>query len=201
MTWVSNTKRREGYYNKTSKDKPSELLIEALKYVNNVKAALDLGCGAGVEVKELAKRGYNTTAVDVNIEVRKYFSTEDLNNIELIVRPIEKFDFKKYDFIFAKNSLVFLSPSKFMTAIIKIKQSLNPDGVFAARLWGINDSDNNSGRNYKYTFVTTDRLKQLFKNYDFKILKDYEEDGMNAYGHMKHWHFIDMIVRKPIQEF
>lgn len=193
MTWLSNTKHRIGYYEKTSRDNPAELLIKALQYVSRGNA-LDIGCGSGAEVKELVKRGFITTAVDVNVEVRQYL--ENIENVKICIQPIETFSFEKYDLVFAKNSLVFLSQKNFANVIEKIKSSLNNEGIFASRLWGINDSENMTGKNLHYTFMSKDKLSELFKDFGLLLYAEYEEDGLNAYGKMKHWHYIDLIVKK-----
>lgn len=196
MTWVADKKRRIGYYEKTQSSKPTKLLGEALHFVKSFHEALDIGCGAGVEAKALAKKGFHTVALDVNADVKSYFTDDTHANIEVVISPIETFTLGKYDFVFAKNSLVFLSPKKFRTVIEAIKNSLRPNGVFAARLWGDRDSENISKRNYKHTFVTKEMLAQQFQGYTIVLYREREENGSSVYGHMKHWHLIDIVVQK-----
>jgi len=197
MVWIIDIKKRTKYYEETNTKAPSVFLIKALKFAKGNKA-IDLGCGSGVETREIAKKGFKVTAVDVNKDVKKYFSKEDLKNIKLKILPIENFRFVKCDFVFAKSSLVFLGPGKFYKVLENIKKSLNPGGIFAARLWGKKDSDNGSGKNHKCTFMSIDKLKNTFIGHTFLEIFEHEEDKCGADGRMKRWDFIDVIIQKPI---
>jgi len=197
MVWIRDIKKRTKYYEETNAKAPSAFLVKTLKFAKGNKA-IDLGCGSGVETREIAKNGFSIVAVDVNKDVKKYFSKEDLKNIKLKIQSIENFRFVKCDFVFAKSSLVFLSPGKFYKVLENIKKSLKPGGIFAARLWGKKDSDNRSGKNHKCTFVSMDKLKNTFLGYKFLEIVEHEEDKFGADGRMKHWDFIDVIIQKPI---
>jgi hypothetical protein len=59
---------------------------------------------------------FKTTAVDINPELKNYI--DNVVNIELVIQPIEIFFFRKCDFIFAKNLIVFLPPKKFQEIIV-----------------------------------------------------------------------------------
>lgn len=196
MVWLRNTSKRKKYYSETSLEPPSEILLKSLKFVKG-KTALDIGCGAGVDAKELARRNFKVEAVDINEDVNTYFDKKDLNNIKLTIKAIENFKFGNYDFVFAKSSLVFLCPKKFHLVIKQIKKSLNKNGVFAARLWGNKDSENKSGKNFEYTFLPPNEIYNIFDGYTILLFEQHEKDRIGADGKMKHWHFIDLIIRKP----
>ena len=195
MTWIRDLKKRIKYYDETSVKPPSLFLEQALRYANGT-TAIDLGCGSGSDTKEMARQGFKVIAVDINKEVANYFSKKDRDRIKLVIQPVEDFKFVRCDFIYAKSSLVFLSPKKFRKVAMEIKKSLKPGGVFAARLWGKKDSDNKSGKNYKYTFLGIEELKAIFDGYDFLAVNEHEEDKACADGRDKHWHFLDVIIKK-----
>lgn len=200
MYWLRDTKKRSQYYEETSIKTPSSFLLQSLKYAKGA-IAVDLGCGSGVDTKEISRNGFKVIAVDVNHEVTGYFNKEDLKQIELIIKPIEEFAIPNCDFIYAKSSLVFLSPKKFWKVMEEIKSALNPNGVFTARLWGKKDSSNKSGKNFKYTFTSIEELKETFAGYSILVVDESEEDKCCADGRMKHWDFINIIVQKPSGTF
>lgn len=68
--------------------------------------------------------------------------------------------------------------------------------MFAARLWGVNDSANRPERRGKITFTSKEELKEIFKNFEIVYLNEIEKDGETTLGQSKHWHLIDIIVRK-----
>jgi trans-aconitate methyltransferase len=193
--WLREKVKRIKYYEETKQDPPSFLLLSALKY-GSYKTALDIGCGTGADTKEMVKRGIKVTAIDVNKEVKNYFTAEDLRNINLLITPIEKFNFKKYDLIFAKSSLIFLQKKTFIEVLLKIKSALNTNGIFAARLWGVKDSYNVKGKRQKFSFVEKQELLNYFKGFKLLAYAEEEKDRVSAGGDLKHFHFINIILEK-----
>jgi SAM-dependent methyltransferase len=192
--WIKDKKKRSKYYVVSGSRKPSPLLIRALK-LDGFKTALDLGCGAGVDAKEMSGQGLSVTAVDVNPEVKKFF--KDSEEISVQISSFQEFDFQKYDFIFSRSALVFLPPHDFEKVIRKIKKSLNFNGVIAIRLWGINDSAaKRPERKGKMTFVSKEQLENMFCDFEIIELTEEEKDGKTALGQPKHWHFFNLIARK-----
>jgi trans-aconitate methyltransferase len=192
--WIKDQKSRSKYYKVSGNRKPSPLLLRALK-LGNFNTALDLGCGAGVDAKEMSRQGLSVTAIDYNPEVKKHF--KDTKGIEIIISSFQNFNFQKYDFIFSKSALVFIPPGEFNIAIERVKESLNPNGIIALRLWGINDSAfKRPERKGKWTFVSKKQLKEKFKDFEIIELTEEEKDGKTALGQPKHWHFFNLIARK-----
>lgn len=194
MHWITNVLKRNKYYEDIKDSPPSDFVLRTLKY-GKFDTALDLGCGSGADTKEIARQGALVKAIDINSDVKKYFDEND-KNIKLIVRPFQKFEFGKYDLIYAKSSIVFLKKEDFYKIIEKIKNALNHGGIFAVRFWGKHDS-NNKGTKNNSVYLNINEIKEMFSE-DFEILEinEIEKDSMNAYGKMKHWHFLDTIIRR-----
>ncbi len=192
--WTKDKKKRSKYYDISGNRKPSPLLLKALR-LGDFSTALDLGCGAGVDAKEMSRQGLSVTALDINPEVKKFF--RDSKEISIQISSFQEFNFQKYDFIFSKSALVFLPPHDFKKIIQKIKKSLNFNGVIAIRLWGINDSAaKRPERKGKMTFVSKEQLENMFRDFEIIELTEKEKDGKTALGRPKHWHFFNLIARK-----
>lgn len=192
--WIKDEEKRLKYYKITSSREPSPLLLKALKF-GKFNSALDLGCGAGVDAVEMARQGLFVTALDVNPEVKDYF--KNTPDVDVKISSFKDFNYGKYDFIFSKSALVFVPPEDFESVIKKIKKALNTSGVFAARFWGENDSSaKKPERQGKMTFVTKEKLEEMFDDFEILEINEIEKDEKTALGQPKHWHFVDLIVRR-----
>lgn len=187
----SDPRRREIYYKKNNLKTASPHLLKAIEK-EDIKTALELGSGAGVDAKELDKRGIKVTAVDINSEAEKFLKD---TNIKFVKSAFRDFTFGKYDLIHARNSMVFMDEEDYYELLEKIKESLNPGGIFVTRLWGEKDSTNRPSNKRPMTFTTKEKIKKIFKNFDLSI-EETEIDKPNALGREKHWHFIDIVAKK-----
>ncbi len=192
--WINNPDKRRQYYEVSGSREAFPLLLRTLA-LGKFKTALDLGCGAGVDAREMARQGLEVTGVDINPEVRKYF--KETPEVNVVISSFQDFDFGRYDLIFSKSAMVFLPPQDFIDVLGKIKKALNPGGIFSARLWGTNDSSNKPEYRNSRSFTTKKELKDIFKGYEIIELEESERDGETALGQPKHWHLIDIIAQKP----
>src|SRR5687768_10068688 len=101
----------------------------------NAKSALQLGLGAGLLPKELARRGLSVTAVEIEprmVELaRKYFDLQDSVDVRISdARTFLRNDPKKYDLIFldtfASESTAWYLLSQ--EAFTEMRDKLNPGG-------------------------------------------------------------------------
>jgi SAM-dependent methyltransferase len=197
MTDGNQTTSSEFY--EITKDKPpSPLLVSAVSLVTNKDSALDLGCGAGRDTRYLLDQGFNkVTTVDINQQTKELIeSLPNQDRSEYVNSTFSNFNFGHYDLVNAQWSLPFTSPSEFEEVVSKLKQSINPGGVFAGQLFGVNDEWNTPDRKMK--FHTREDAKKVFDGMEIIEFREEDKDGTLANGKPKHWHVFHIVARKPL---
>lgn len=100
------------------------------------KDLLELACGTGRLSIPLAKKGFNTTGIDLSEQLlkRAIEKSEEIKNIHFLKMDIRTFRLeKKYDLIIlAHNSLCHLHDLESIASCFNsIKKHLKPNGIFA----------------------------------------------------------------------
>ncbi|MFH1656529.1 MAG: class I SAM-dependent methyltransferase [Candidatus Nealsonbacteria bacterium] len=191
-------KNWEKFVKVTKNRKPVSFLTKTIKELDvSGKFALDLGCGAGVDVKYLAENGFKVEAIDFNkssINQTKEIC-KDLN-IEAKRKDIADFkiNLKKYSLIIAWNSLSFLQKDKAKKVFINIQKGLKSGGFFVFSIFGIEDD---WAKNHKeMSFWTIGELKKTLESIDFIKITEKKETKPGVTGEVKFWHLIQGIARK-----
>lgn len=190
------------YLNKTKTSEPRPLLVEALKYVKNYDHALDLGCGAMNDTRELFKYSFKKVdAVDSNSSIGE-IATDLINSgLSLKFYPVSfsefQFSSKNYDLINAQFSLPFTSPDDFVELWLNLEKSLRENGVFVGQFFG-NEDEWSTRPNM--SFFTKDQVESLFNKDSWRILKNEEFKGVGktASGNTKMWHVFHIIAIKHV---
>ncbi len=184
------------YYETTHDRPPSPLLIAALTYVSAVGDALDLGCGAFRDTRELLKRGFRVTAVDSHPAVAEMATALPQDHLECVISTFTDFRYGNYELVNASFSLPFNSPENFDEMFANVMKSIKPGGIFIGQLFGVNDSWNTPDTGL--TFHTQEQVEALLKDNGMHIIEmtTEEEDGLPAVGPLKHWHVFHIIARK-----
>jgi len=112
--------------------KPKKQLLSFFKILekNNVNSVIELGCGGGRNLFELAKRGFKVTGVDI---VGENVIEKTTKNKKLLIRfiksDITRFNFQeKYDAIICSEVFHLIERKYFRKIIMNIKSALNSDG-------------------------------------------------------------------------
>ncbi len=100
---------------------------------------LDIGCGQGYYLIELAKKNQSLTGVGIEREntvyedVRKRIEAKDLSNrLSVLHGDAKELDIgKDYDICLINNMLYYLSKDDAVILLKKVKKSLKPDGLMA----------------------------------------------------------------------
>jgi len=180
-----------------TKDRPpSDWLVKSLAVINTTGRALDLGCGAGRDVRYLLSQGWDVTAVDQEAEAIAIVSEITHEHLRVVSSSFEDFDYghETYDLISAQYSLPFLSPAALPDVFTCIKDALVPGGWFTGQFFGIRDTWNTPDTTM--TFLTRDQVDDLLKSLNVIEVRDTEQDGTTAVGDSKHWHVFDVLAQK-----
>lgn len=183
------------YNEKHQNDRPSSLLIKALKsfsYTYN-SPALELGCGPGVDAGYLKERGFDVTAVDKDEGSEDYLARY---GIPLTFACFEDFQFPSdyYALVNAQFSLPFVAREKFLDVFSKVKQSIRSEGVFVGNFLGVEDGWY-GGKN-EFIFLQKNQVQNLFDGFRIEHLYEVKRIGENLHGKEKIWHTYGVIAVK-----
>ncbi|MDD5417224.1 MAG: class I SAM-dependent methyltransferase [Candidatus Aenigmarchaeota archaeon] len=128
----------EEYDSNASKwsDKFSKLSMERqirkfMLYLGNNRKVLDIGCGAGKDVKFMIEHGLDAVGVDLSegmlFEARLRVPTGKF--IKMDIRQLE-FGDSTFDGVWANASLLHLKKSEFLPALKEVNRILRPSGLF-----------------------------------------------------------------------
>lgn len=158
----------------------NESLDKILSYLpeDGGKIAIDLGCGTGQLVRELAQRGFVVTGLDRSTEAVRLAKSD--NNTNSIKYEIVDFEM---DFVEKQNQLADLITCKYVYAFIEkrsvflrnVQNLLKPDSRFVI----INPLKNTVPEHKKHITISSEKTKEELKEY-FKLL-DYYDDGSDEY--------------------
>lgn len=187
------------FFDLTAEVEPSRTLARVIERYKKSGTALDLGSGGGKDTRFLADNGFVVTAVDAEQAAKGFIQKYILEDkASFICSKFETLELSKehYDLINAQFSLPFTGPEKFNEVFTKVKQALKPNGVFVGNFFGNKDEWNKPGSECAYQ--TESQAKELLQ--DLKIIRFFEVDDLNgqtANGQPKHWHYFNIIARKP----
>lgn len=158
--------------------------------------AIDLGCGDGVETRELAERGWRVLAVDsdpgVDERVKEGLGEEASSRVEARCATFEALgELPHADLVYAGFALPFCDPTRFPYLWADIRDAIEPGGVFAGELFGPDDEwFGRPGMNFHDRSGVEAMLTGL------EVLRLVEDDrrGMSFEG-PKHWHVFHIVAR------
>jgi hypothetical protein len=177
----------KAYYEKTLARPPRETLLLALsrfddESVTLPRAAVDLGCGAGRDTVEMLRRGWHVLGVDKE--------SDALERLIVTLPPC--------NLINASFSLQGCPKQAFPALWGKVRAALCAGGRFAGHLLGERDTWAEPSRNRNdMTFCTPAELEVLCGPFEVEWLQETEEDSVTPRGETKHWHFYQLVLRKP----
>ena len=160
-------------------------------------SAVDLGCGAGRDTRELLRSGWHVLAVDREegaIAAVEAATEPDLRAaLDVRVADLADVDLPPCDLVNASLSLPFLPPDAFRATWERIVLALPVGGRFAAMLFGDLDG---SATDPSMTCLPPAEIRARLGSFEIEHWVDNEEDTTTALGEPHHFHLDEFVARR-----
>jgi tellurite methyltransferase len=159
--------------------------------------AVDLGCGAGRDARELLRAGWRVLAVDREPAARDALEAA----IEPHLRPLLTIHIEDLatvpippcDLVNASLCLPFLAPDDFHSTWGRIVATLEPGARFAAMVFGDRDE---SASDPSMTCPSPDEIRAALSGFEIEHWSVEEDDRPTALGDPHHFHLIEFVARR-----
>jgi SAM-dependent methyltransferase len=162
-----------------------------------VPFAVDLGCGAGRDARELLRAGWGVLAIDrepAAIEALRAATPDELRgHLEARVADLAEVDIPACDLVNASLSLPFLTPGPFWATWGRALDAVQVGGRVAAMLFGDRDA---SADDAEMTCPSPDGIRSSLGAFEIEHWVDQEEDTETALGEPHHFHRIELVARR-----
>jgi tellurite methyltransferase len=163
------------------------------------RLAVDLGCGAGRDARELLRHGWQVLAVDLEQAAIEALvaatAEEDRSRLRTQVADLASFDIPACDLVNASVSLQFLDAAAYAGTFERIGAALAPGGRFAGLLYGDRDE---AASDPDVTCPSPDVIRDYLRDFEIESWFEREEDGKMALGDPHHVHLIEVVARRRV---
>lgn len=159
--------------------------------------AVDLGCGAGRDARELLGRGWRVIAVDKTPagpeRLRELTPPDQRERLETRVADLAEFEIPACDLVNANLILPFLSADDYAAAWVRIRGALRPGGHVSAMVFGDRDG---FADDPDMTCPSPDQIRGYLDGLAIEHWVDMEEDKETALGEPHHFHLIEIVAAR-----
>ncbi len=160
--------------------------------------AVDLGCGAGRDARELLRRGWRVIAVDRSADgieaLRSLTPAVDLPRLQTHVADLADFEIPACDLVNASLILPFLPVEAYAATWGRIRAALGPGARFAGMLFGDRDD---AAADPGMTCPSPEVIRDHLAGFTIERWDEKEEDGQTALGEPHHFHLIEVVALRP----
>jgi SAM-dependent methyltransferase len=161
------------------------------------RLAVDLGCGAGRDARELLRAGWRVIAVDREPGALKTLSAAAgpalAARLETRVADLATAEIPPCDLINASLCLPFLAPEAYRSTWHRIVAALAPGSRVSAMLFGDGDE---SASDRTMTCQTPERIRADFEGFEIEYWNVKLENSQTALGEARRLHLIEVVARK-----
>lgn len=170
---------------------------DAAAGAHSPRFAVDLGCGAGRDSRELLRAGWRVLSMDREqhgLDVLRAAAGPELGaRLETRQGEFASFQVPRCDLVNASLCLPFVDPPVFEAMWARIVGALPAGGRFSAMVFG--DHDDSAGED-GVTCLPGARFRELLDGFEIEHWSDTEEDTKTALGEPHHFHLIELVARK-----
>lgn len=161
------------------------------------RLAVDLGCGAGRDARQLLRAGWRVIAVDrepAALETLTTVAGPQLGaRLETRVEDLATVEIPPCDLVNASLCLPFLATEAFAATWRRIVSALAPGARFSAMLFGDRDE---SAADATMTCLPPERIEADLDGFEIEHWLVKEEDSRTALGEPHHFHLIEFVARR-----
>jgi tellurite methyltransferase len=159
--------------------------------------AVDLGCGAGRDARQLLRAGWRVIAIDrvpaARDALEKCVEREARDRLEIVTADLATAEVPRCDLVNASLCLPYLAPEAYRSAWDRIMAAIEPGARFAAMLFG--DRDGAAGEP-EMTCLPPERIAADLDDFEIEFWSEKEEDTKTALGEDHHFHLIEVVARR-----
>ncbi len=166
--------------------------------VEGPRFAVDLGCGAGRDTRELLRRGWRVLATDMTAEgperLWQLTPASDRARLETEVSRLQDFEIPVCDLVNANLILPFQPAVDYDATWARILAAIPIGGRFSGMLFGDRDD---AADDPEMTCPTPDVIRDYLEGFEIELWNEKEEDGQTALGEDHHFHLIEVVAVRP----
>lgn len=155
--------------------------------------ALDVGCGTGKSTIWLLDRGFSVLGTDADPEALDRFRwrTHGRTGAACLLSKFHEADYPRCVLALSVFSLFFCPREEFFEAFRRIRESIEPGGVFAGQFLGERDS----WAGPETAPLAQAEVRGLLEGMETLLHDEAERDGEDVRGNEKHWHIHHVVAR------